>query len=192
MKQMKRIIVGVSGASGAILAAALLRTLRRFQQVETHLVLTANAERTLELETDLALAEFLTLADIVYSNTDLAAKIASGSFSTAGMAVVPCSMKTLAGIVHGYSENLLLRAADVCLKEQRKLVLAPRETPLSRLHLENMLKAAQYGAVIIPPMLTFYHHPADMDDQVRHFISKILPQFGLEEPGSYAWPGANI
>jgi flavin prenyltransferase len=186
---MMRIIVGVSGASGAILAEALLRAFGRFSDVETHLVVTSNALRTLEIETNLAKEEFLALANVVHANGDLAASIASGSFSTAGMVVIPCSMKTLAGIVHGYSENLLLRAADVCLKERRKLVLVPRETPLSELHLENLLKAAQYGAWIIPPMLTFYHQPYTIDDQIQHLIGKILGQFGLEDPGFRSWQG---
>jgi 4-hydroxy-3-polyprenylbenzoate decarboxylase len=187
---MMRIIVGVSGASGTILAEYLLRALRHHPEVETHLVMTQGALRTLELESSLSKGEFLKLADKVHPVGDMSANIASGSFITAGMVVIPCSMKTLAGIVHGYSDNLLLRAADVCLKERRTLILATRETPLSSLHLENMLKASQYGAMIIPPMLTFYHHPQTVEDLIHHLIGKILMQFGLDDAEFRAWQGA--
>jgi flavin prenyltransferase len=184
---MVRIIVGVSGASGTILAEHLLRAFGRLPEVETHLVMTEGALRTLALESSLAKEDFLALADIVYPVGDLAAKIASGSFITAGMVVIPSSMKTLAGIAHGYSDNLLLRAADVSLKERRKLVLVTREMPLSALHLENMLKASQYGAMIMPPMLTFYHHPHTVEDLFQPLIGKILMQFGLEYADFKAW-----
>jgi polyprenyl P-hydroxybenzoate/phenylacrylic acid decarboxylase-like protein len=184
---MRRIIVGVSGASGTILAESLLNALQHFPEVETHLVVSDNAWRTLDLESSLTRDELLGLANKAHSIGDIAANIASGSFLTAGMVVIPCSMKTLAGIAHGYSDNLLLRAADVCLKERRKLVLVTRETPLSTLHLENMLKVSQYGAVILPPMLTFYNHPQSIEDQIQHLVGKILMQFGLEHPDFRAW-----
>jgi len=187
---MMRIIIGVSGASGSILAEHLLRSLQQYPEVETHLVVTNGALRTLELESSLSKKEFLALAGKVHPIGDMAANIASGSFMTAGMVVVPCSMKTLSGIVHGYSDNLLLRAADVCMKEQRKLVLVTRETPLSTLHLENMLKASQYGAIIMPPMLTFYNHPHTVEDLIPHLTGKILMQFGLDYPLFQAWQGA--
>lgn len=185
-----RLIVGVSGASGTALAENLLRRLQTFPQVETHLVMSRGAMRTLELEANLAYDDFIHLAHQVHAPEDLSASIASGSFLTAGMVIIPCSMKTLAGIVHGYSENLLLRAADVCLKEKRTLVLVTREMPLSSLHLENMLKAAQLGATILPPMLTFYHHPRTLDDLVQAVVQKVLLQFGLEDPTFQAWEGA--
>jgi len=186
---MIRIIVGVSGASGILLAENLLRALADLPEVETHLVLTKGALQTLEHESSCSRQEFQALASHAYPVGDIGARIASGSFLTAGMVVVPCSMKTLAGIVHGYSDNLLLRAADVCLKERRKLVLAPREMPLSTLHLENMLKASQYGAVVIPPLLTFYHQPQTVEDLIHPVIGKILLQFGLSYPRFSAWNG---
>jgi len=187
---MMRLIVGVSGASGAILAENLLHALRSFPAVETHMVMTEVAQRTLELESGLSKEEFLALAHVVYPINDIAARIASGTFVTDGMIVIPCSMKTLSGIVHGYSDNLLLRAADVCLKERRKLVLVTRETPLSMVHLENMLKASQYGAVIMPPMLTFYNKPRTVDDLIDVLVGKILMQFGLEYENSRPWQGS--
>jgi polyprenyl P-hydroxybenzoate/phenylacrylic acid decarboxylase-like protein len=184
-----RIIVGVSGASGATLAGALLRALQQSPGVETHLVVSKGALRILELESPQEKEAFLALADQVHPIGDIAANIASGSFLTAGMVVIPCSMKTLAGIAHGYADNLLLRAADVCLKERRKLILVPREMPLSTLHLENMLKASQYGAVILPPMLTFYNNARTVEDMVDILVGKILMQFGLEYAPFKPWQG---
>ncbi|HEY3310944.1 MAG TPA: UbiX family flavin prenyltransferase [Anaerolineales bacterium] len=186
-----RIIVGVSGASGTILAEYVLRALRHFPDVTTHLVVSDGALRTFELESSTPKDEFLALADKVHPIGDIAASIASGTFTTAGMVVVPCSMKTLAGIVHGYSDNLLLRAADVVMKERRKLVLVTREMPLSTLHLENMLKASQFGAVVMPPMLTFYNHPHSVEDLIHHLTGKILGQFGLDYSNFRAWEGAD-
>ncbi len=185
-----RIIVGISGASGSILAEYLLKALQHYSEVETHLVVSNGAFRTLELESTLSKKNLLSLADEVHPIGDIAANIASGSFETAGMIVIPCSMKTLSGIVNGYSDNLLLRAADVCLKERRKLVLVAREMPLSSLHLGNMLKASEYGALIMPPMLTFYNHPKSIDDFIHHLIGKILMQFGLNSSSFRAWEGA--
>lgn len=185
-----RMIIGISSASGTVLAESLLRSLRHHTNVETHLVMSSNALRTLELESRTKPEELFSLADRVYASGDISASIASGTFLTAGMVVIPCSMKTLAGIVSGYSDNLLLRAADVVLKERRKLVLVTREMPLSSLHLENMLKASQYGAVILPPMLTFYHQPQTIDDMIDHIIGKVFSQFGLEYPKYRTWQGA--
>jgi len=184
-----RIVVGVSGASGTILAHSFLSALRNFPQVETHLVVTPDALRTLALETAVDKEAFLALAREIHPIDDLAASIASGSFVTAGMVVIPCSMKSLAGIVHGYSENLLLRAADVSLKEKRKLVLVTREMPFSTLHLENMLRASQLGAVVIPPVMTFYHRPQSVNDMIDHLVGKILLQFGLIDADFQAWQG---
>jgi len=186
---MPRIIVAVSGASGTILAMKTLQALKTAVDLETHLVISESAEKTLHLETDSGLEALTSLADVVHPIHDIAASIASGSFRTMGMIVVPCSMKTLAGIVHGYSDNLLLRAADVCLKEQRKLVLVTREMPFSNLHLENMLKASQYGAIIMPPMLTFYNNPRTIENLIDHLVGKILMQFDLEHNSFCAWKG---
>jgi 4-hydroxy-3-polyprenylbenzoate decarboxylase len=184
-----RLIVGITGASGVILGYRLLQELRGIEEVETHLVLTEAAVRTLALETDIRAEELVATADYHYDNNDLAALISSGSFSTAGMIVAPCSMKTLSGIVSGFTTNLLIRAADVCLKEDRKLVLVPREMPLSKVHLKNLSAAADYGCRIIPPMLTFYNGPQTTEDHIQHVIGKVLMQFGLEHSKFKPWEG---
>ena len=185
----KRLIVGMSGASGAPLTVELLRLLRsRHPEVETHLIVTRGAELTLAQETDVALEELKALAGVWHPNDSIGASVASGSFKTMGMAVVPCSMKTVAGIVSGYSDNLLLRAADVCLKERRRLVLAAREAPLSTVHLRNLYEASRLGAVVLPPVLTYYQHPASLEDCTRHTAERILAQFGLDGDG-YQWEG---
>ena len=186
-----RLIIGITGASGVVMGCQLLTELQAFPHVETHLVMTAGAQETLRYETDLSLADVTRLATCTYDNLNLAARIASGSFHTDGMVVVPCSMKTAAGIVHGFAENLLLRAADVSLKEGRKVVLVPREMPLSRIHLRNLQAAADYGCVIIPPVLTFYNGADTVEKQVQHILGKVLMQFGLELPGFVPWEGRN-
>lgn len=183
-----RLVVGVTGASGAPIALELLRQLSG-QPVETHLVYTRGAVLTLEQETGQGPEALEALADCVYSNDDLGAPIASGSFPTMGMAVAPCSMKTLAGIHSGYSDSLLLRAADVALKERRRLVLAARETPLSPVHLRNMYELSMMGAIILPPMLSYYQRPVSADDCTRHVVGKLLDQFGLECMGFSRWNG---
>lgn len=188
MDKRQRLIVGVSGASGAPLAVALLRRLQARPDVETHLVLTRGAELTLEQECGLTPPDLRALADVSHDNGSIGAAIASGSCKTLGMAVVPCSMKTVAGIVTGYSDNLLLRAADVCLKERRKLVLVARESPLSTLHLRNLYEASRLGAVILPPMPAYYRHPQTMEDCTRYTVERILAQFDLDEDG-YQWEG---
>lgn len=182
-----RLIVGISGASGVIMGRRLLETLRASEDAEIHLIVTEAAERTWALECDKPIRELYDLADVVYDNHDLAAAVASGSFRTDGMIVLPCSMKTLAGIASGYAENLLLRAADVCLKEGRRLVLCPREMPLGRIHLRNLTLAAEAGAAIVPPMLTFYNRPTTVDEQIDHVIGKILLQFGIVPDNFRAW-----
>ncbi|WP_368233573.1 UbiX family flavin prenyltransferase [Anaerotruncus rubiinfantis] len=187
MKGRKNLVIGVSGASGAPLAAALLQTLRDCPSWCTHLVITRGGELTIEAETGMTAAQVKELADRVYDPSELDAPIASGSFRTAGMVVVPCSMKTVAGIANGYSENLLLRAADVALKERRKLVLVARETPLSAIHLRNMLTVTEAGAVVLPPVLTYYHHPRDIEEMTRQVVGKILDQFGIEAPFYSRW-----
>lgn len=186
---VRRLIVGVSGASGAPLAVELLRQLHdRCPQVETHLVVTKGGELTLRQETGMTLEQLQRLAAVYHENSNIGSAIASGSFKTMGMIVVPCSMKTVAGIVAGYSDNLLLRAADVCLKERRKLVLAARESPLSTLHLRNLYQASQLGAVILPPMLTYYPGPQLVEDCTRNTVSRLLSQFDLDADG-FCWEG---
>lgn len=186
---VKRLIVGMSGASGAPLTVELLRQLRAAHpEIESHLVVTRGGEMTLKQETGLSRSDLEKLACVCHDNRDIGAAIASGSFRTMGMIVVPCSMKTVAGIVSGYSDNLLLRAADVCMKERRKLVLAARESPFSTVHLRNLYEASQLGAVILPPMLTYYNHPESLADCTQHTVRRMLSQFGLGEPG-YEWEG---
>lgn len=176
----KRIVVAISGASGAPLAIDLLCQLKKLEEIETHLIYTQAALSTLAQETTLSLSELTALADKVYDNHDLGAAIASGTFKAEAMVVVPCSMKTLAGIVSGYSDTLLLRAADVTLKEGRKLIVVPRECPLSMIHLRNMEELSRYGAVIIPPMLSYYNHPKTVADCTRHITGKIMDHLHLE------------
>jgi 4-hydroxy-3-polyprenylbenzoate decarboxylase len=189
MEEKQRLIVGMTGASGAALGYALLRALRSHPQVEIHLVCTKSARETLRCETALTYGQLTGLAHAVYDEGDLSAAISSGSFRTAGMVVIPCSMKSLAGIVSGYTDNLLLRAADVCLKEGRKLVLVPRETPFGKVHLRNLYQAADLGCAIIPPMLTFYSGADTVEGQIDHIIGKVLMQFGLSHAPFRPWEG---
>lgn len=183
-----RIIVGITGASGSILGIRLLQALQVLE-VETHLVLSRWAKATLMHETSFAIGEVEKLASVVHAGDNQAASISSGSFKTDGMVVVPCSMKTLAAIRTGYSDNLLCRAADVSLKERRKLVLVARESPLSEIHLENMLALTRMGVVIFPPVPAFYSLPKDLDDIVNQIVGRVLDQFGLEMPGLSRWNG---
>jgi len=185
----RRLVVGISGASGAELGLRLLEILRAQPGLETHLVLTPGAEETLRRETAHTADEARLLADVCYDAHDLGAAIASGTFRTAGMIIAPCSMKTLAGIVTGYSENLLLRAADVTLKEARPLVLLPRETPLSRIHLRNLLAASEAGCTIVPPMLSFYAGADTLEKQIDHVLGKALRFVGVEFEGFREWQG---
>ena len=183
----KRVVIGMSGASGAILGIEALRIFRELGGYETHLIVSTGAELTIALETGATLDEVRALADVVHDNANLGAAVASGSFRTMGMLVVPCSMKTVAGIAHGFSDNLLLRAADVMLKEGRPLVLMPRETPLSIVHLRNLLAAAEAGAAIVPPMVTHYHGPTSIADMNRHLLGKALGRMGIDLPGMRRW-----
>lgn len=187
----KRIVIGMSGASGAPLTLDLLRVLKNHEEWETHLVLTHGAERVLREEADLSVSDIRRLADVCYDPDDMGAPIASGTFRAEGMIVVPCSMKSLAGIVSGYSDNLLLRAADVTLKQRRKLVLAVRETPLSQVHLRNMLDASRLGASVIPPVMSFYSRPQTVEELIRHFTGKLLDEFGIETEDYHRWKENN-
>lgn len=184
-----RIIVGVTGASGVEMSYYLLKALRSVESMEIFLVLSEGAKLTWGLESKKNLDELFALVDHVYDNKNLAARIASGSFPTDGMIVMPCSMKTLAGIVTGYADNLIGRSADVCMKEGRKVVLVPREMPLSRLHLRNLKEASDLGLAIVPPMLTFYNGAITMEDQINHVVGKVLMQFGLTFDKFKPWKG---
>ena len=186
---MERLVIGISGGSGIPLAAELLKQLKDIPQVETHLVYTRGAELTASQESELSMEEICALADVVYENENIGAHIASGTFKTMGMVVVPCSMKTVAGICCGYSDNLLLRAADVTLKERRRLLLVPRECPLSTIHLRNLYELSQMGVEILPPMLTYYNHPKTIEDCTRHIVGKILDGFGIEGKEFQRWNG---
>lgn len=189
---MKRLIVGISGASGAIYGVRLLQVLRDVAEVETHLVMSQAARQTLALETDLSLREVQALADVVHDARDIAASISSGSFKTAGMTILPCSIKTLSGIVNSYTDGLLTRAADVVLKERRPLVLCVRETPLHLGHLRLMTQAAELGAVVMPPVPAFYHRPQTIDDLINQTVNRVLDQFDIELPEDLftRWTGA--
>ena len=171
---MKRLIVGISGASGVIYGIRLLEVLRDVPEVETHLVVSTAAAQTIGLETDYAVAQVEALADVTYRFRDIAAAISSGSFRTEGMIVVPCSMKTLAGIANSFSDNLLLRAADVVLKDRRRLVIVPRETPLHLGHLRLLTQVAELGAIIVPPMPAFNHRPQTIDDIINQTVNRVL------------------
>jgi 4-hydroxy-3-polyprenylbenzoate decarboxylase len=187
---VKRLIVGVSGASGSVYAIAALQALRRIPDVETHLVLSEQARQTIELETDVTAAEVEALAGVVHRDGDLAASISSGSFKTDGMLVIPCSIKTASSIAYGFNANLLARAADVCLKEKRRLVLVVRETPLHLGHLRTLTQLAELGAVILPPVPGMYARPKTVDDIVAHTVGKALDQFGIDAKLYTRWSGA--
>ena len=183
-----RIIVGISGATGAIYGVRILERLRD-AGVETHLVISRWGARTLMHETPYSREQVEALASFTYSPGDMGAAISSGSFRTDGMIVAPCSAKTLAAIAHGFGDHLIHRAADVVLKERRRLVLLVREAPLSDIHLENMLTLSRVGAVVLPPLPAFYNHPRTIDDLVDHTVSRVLDQFGLETSGVERWSG---
>ncbi|WP_134702821.1 non-oxidative hydroxyarylic acid decarboxylases subunit B [Ammoniphilus sp. YIM 78166] len=181
-----RLIVGITGATGAIYGIHVLEALKACG-VETHLILSTWAETTIKLETDYSIEDVKRLASNVYSSSNLAASVSSGSFRTDGMIIAPCSMKTLSGIAHGYADNLIVRAADVILKEKRKLVLLTREAPLNEIHLENMLKLSRMGSIILPPMPAFYNHPKSIEDIIKHTVARTLDQFDIENSLTKRW-----
>ncbi|ELY4512465.1 UbiX family flavin prenyltransferase [Cronobacter dublinensis] len=189
---MKKIIVGISGASGAIYCIRLLQTLQAVPEVETHLIMSQAARQTLALETDMTVRDVQALADVNHDARDIAASVSSGSFKTDGMIILPCSIKTLSGIVNSYTDGLLTRAADVVLKERRRLVLCVRETPLHLGHLRLMTQAAELGAVIMPPMPAFYHRPQTLDDVINQTVNRALDQLDITLPADLftRWPGA--
>ena len=182
----QRLIVAITGATGAIYGVRMLELLRD-AGVETHLVISPWGRRTLVHETPYAVDDVQRLATVVYSPGEQGAAISSGSFVTMGMAIVPCSMRTLASVAHGLGDNLVHRAADVILKERRRLLLAPREAPLSDIHLENMLRLSRMGVVICPPMPGFYQRPESVDDLVSHSVVRMLDQFGIHIDGPGRW-----
>jgi 4-hydroxy-3-polyprenylbenzoate decarboxylase len=180
-QEPKRLIVGVSGASGVIYAQRFLQKVRAHNEVEVHLIVTAQARAIIAHELG-PKADLSRLADRNYEPDDFMASICSGSFFTHGMIIIPCSMKTLAGLASGYTDNLLLRAADVTLKEKRRLLIVPRETPLGPVHLENMAKVSGWGVQIMPACPGFYHLPRSLDDLIDQFVFRIMDVFGLESP----------
>lgn len=186
---MMRLVVAMTGASGAVLGVRLLERLRQIGGVETHLILSRWSKPTLELETSYSQADVRRLADFSYGPGDQSAAISSGSFRTDGMVIVPCSMKTLAAIRVGYSSDLIVRAADVAIKEGHRLVLVVRETPLSAIHLENMLGLARLGVTIMPPNPAFYAQPRSLDELIENFVGRILDQFGISSDTVHRWSG---
>lgn len=187
MNNKKRLVVGMSGASGAILGIEMLKILKENIAWETHLIISKGAEETILQETNYKLEDVIGLADQAYRIEEIGASIASGTYRTDGMVIVPCSMKTVAGIACGYSDNLLLRAADVTIKERRNLVIVARESPLSTIHLRNMLTLTELGITIMPPVIGYYYKPQNLEDMNRQIIGKILDRFGIQVSGFKRW-----
>lgn len=187
MSEQKRIIVGISGASGAIYGIRTLEVLLTVPDVESHLILSPSGAQTIAAETDLSLEDVRSLADVVHGFKDIGASISSGSFRAAGLIVAPCSIKTLSGIANSFSDNLITRSADVCLKERRPVVLMVRETPLHLGHLELMTKAAQFGCVLVPPMPAFYHRPKTIDDIINQTVGRALDQMDIDAGIVHRW-----
>lgn len=183
----RRIVLGISGASGFQYGYKALKLLQNIENVKTHLIVSKGAEMTRALETPYTKEEVCKMADIVHPIGDLAASISSGSFKTVGMLVAPCSMRTLAAVAHGYSDNLLTRAADVILKERRRLVLMVRETPLNLAHLDNMRRVTEMGGIIFPPVPALYLQPQSVDDILTHSVSRALELLGLDVPNLPHW-----
>ena len=187
--EKQRLILGISGASGVILGIRALEVLRQIEEIETHFVITTAAKRTISEETDWPFKDVNALADRVYKNNDIGASIASGSFRTMGMIVLPCSIKTLSAIASSYADNLMVRAADVTLKEGRPLILGVREAPLHRGHLRLMDQAAEAGAVIFPPVPAFYARPDSINEMVDNIVGRILARMGIENEHYHQWDG---
>lgn len=181
-----RLIVAITGASGVIYGKRLLEVLRG-KSIETHLIVSQTSKKVIKHELDAAPSDVENLANYVYETNDWDSPVVSGSFKTDGMVIIPCSMKTLAGIAHGYSDNVILRAADVTLKEKRKLILVPRETPLNAIHLRNMLELAQNGVCIVPAMPAYYHKPKRIEDLVSFVVGKVLDILGIEHALYKRW-----
>ncbi len=186
-----RLVVAITGASGVIYGIRTLAVLKELG-IETHLIISEWGAKNIKIETDKTADYVRSLATKCYEDDSMAAPMSSGSFRTDGMAVVPCSMKTLASIANAFDDSLVSRAASVCIKEQRKLVLVPREAPLSKIHLENMNKLAGTGAVILPAMPGFYHRPKTMDDLIDHVVGKVLDQFNIDHDLFKRWSGQTV
>lgn len=189
---MKRLIVAITGASGAIYGIRTLELLRALPDVETHVILTPSALRTIIEETDYKPDQVKALADALYNPKDIGAALSSGSFRTAGMLVAPCSIKTLSGIAHCYNDELTVRAADVCLKERRRVVLLLRETPLHAGHIELMAQATRNGAIVMPPVPAFYHRPQTLDDMINQTVARALDLFDISVPVIKRWTGSGV
>ncbi len=189
---MKRIVVAISGATGSIYGVRLLEALRSLEKYEVHLILSPWAEKTIALETPYSPKDVKKLAGFCHDYRNQGAPVASGSFGVEGMVVSPCSMKTLSAIAHGYADNLIVRTADVMLKERKRLILVPRETPLNEIHLENMLKLTRAGAIMAPPMPAYYNHPAGLEDIINHHVSRILDLLGIENQLTRRWGTAFV
>lgn len=185
----RRIIIAITGATGAVYGVRLLQHLRNINGVETHLLISDAAVLTLHQETGLQRREVEALAHVVHKVRDVGASIASGSFQSDGMVIAPCSMKTLASVAHGLSDNLIARAADVVLKERRRLVLMVRETPFNLAHLRNMMAVTEMGGVIFPPLPSFYHNPQSIDEMIDHTVARVIDLFGIEHALAPRWAG---
>jgi 4-hydroxy-3-polyprenylbenzoate decarboxylase len=185
----RRIVVGITGATGAVYGVRLLARLQGVPGVETHLVISDAASLTLHQEVGMQRREVEALAHVVHKNREIGASIASGSFQTDGMVIAPCSMKTLAAVAHGLADNLVARAADVILKERRRLILMVRETPLNLAHLRNMTAVTEMGGIIFPPLPSFYHRPASIDEMVDHTLDRVLDLLGIENVAAPRWSG---
>jgi len=182
MSEVKRLVVGISGASGVLYGIRLLEVLKDVREVETHLIMSSAAKRTVRLETDYEPDQVEALANVNYRFGDIAASVSSGSFITAGMVVIPCSIRSLSGIAHSFSDNLILRAADVTLKDRRRLVLVLRETPLHLGHIQLMAKATEIGAILFPPVPALYHKPKTVDDIINQTVNRVLDCFDIRLP----------
>jgi len=187
----KRLIVGIAGASGVIYGVRMLEVLKN-RGIETHLIISEAGKLNIRIETDYEVEEVLAMADVTYTNKQMAASVASGSFQTMGMVIAPCTVKTLSGIAHSYNENLLIRAADVQLKEKRKLALMFRETPLHVGHLRLLTQVAEMGAHIVPPIPAFYHHPKTIDDIINQSVGKVLDYMGIEHDLFKRWDNSEL
>jgi 4-hydroxy-3-polyprenylbenzoate decarboxylase len=185
----RRIVVAITGATGAVYGVRLLQRLQAASGVETHLVVSDAASLTLHQEVGMQRREVEALAHVVHKNREIGASIASGSFQTDGMVIAPCSMKTLAAVAHGLADNLVARAADVVLKERRRLVLMVRETPFNLAHLRNMTAVTEMGGIVFPPLPSFYHRPASIDEMVDHTLDRVLDLLGIENDAAPRWPG---
>jgi 4-hydroxy-3-polyprenylbenzoate decarboxylase len=188
----RRLVVAITGATGAVYGVRLLQQLAATPGIETHLVVSDAASLTLHQEVGMQKRDVEALAHVVYRNRDVGASIASGSFQTDGMVIAPCSMKTLASVAHGLSDNLVARAADVVLKERRRLVLMVRETPFNLAHLRNMTAVTEMGGIVFPPLPSFYHRPATIDEMVDHTVARVIDLFGIEHALAPRWGGMKL